>query len=44
MITTNAKGQLALTKAELRALELGMIPSRPIFDTRYDLILDDHKK
>ncbi|OGM31059.1 hypothetical protein A2630_00115 [Candidatus Woesebacteria bacterium RIFCSPHIGHO2_01_FULL_44_10] len=42
-ITTNVKGQLAISKAELRALELGYIPSRPIFDTRYDLILDDRK-
>lgn len=40
-ITTNVKGQLAATKAELRALELGYIPSRPIFNARYDLILDD---
>lgn len=41
--TTNTKGQLAITKAELRALELGLIPSRPLFDTRYDLILDNGK-
>ncbi|OGM13589.1 hypothetical protein A3A76_03270 [Candidatus Woesebacteria bacterium RIFCSPLOWO2_01_FULL_39_23] len=40
-ITSNVKGQLALSKTELRALELGYIPSKPIFDTRYDLILDD---
>lgn len=38
------KGQLAVSKVELRALELGIIPSRPLFDTRYDLILDDFKK
>ena len=42
-ITTNFKGQIAASKAELRAIELGYIPSRPIFDTRYDLILDDFK-
>ena len=42
-ITTNVKGQLAASKVELRALELGYIPSRPIFDARYDLILDDPK-
>lgn len=42
-ITTNIKGQLAVSKAELRALELGYLPSRPIFDNRYDLILDDLK-
>lgn len=40
-VTTNVKGQIAASKAELRALELGYVPSKPIFDTRYDLILDD---
>ena len=39
--TSNVKGQLAISKAELRALELGYIPSRPSFDTRYDLIIDN---
>lgn len=39
-VTTNLKGQLALAKAEIRALELGFIPSKPMFDTRYNLILD----
>jgi hypothetical protein len=43
-ITTNVKGQIAISKAELRAIELGYIPSKPIFDTRYDLILDNHQK
>jgi len=43
-LTTNVKGQIALTKAELRALELGYVPSRPIFDARYDLILDNQGK
>lgn len=43
-ITTNVKGQIAATKVELRALELGFIPSKPVFDTRYDLILDDGNK
>ncbi len=41
--TTNVKGQIAASKAELRALELGYIPSKPIFDARYDMILDDSK-
>ena len=41
--TSNVKGQLAISKAELRALELGYIPSRPSFDTRYDLIIDNLK-
>ena len=40
-ITTNTKGQLAVSKAELRAFELGFLPSRPLFDARYDLIIDD---
>ena len=43
-LTTNVKGQIAASKAELRALELGYISSKPIFDSRYDLILDDGKK
>lgn len=42
-ITSNIKGQLAVSKTELRALELGFLPSRPLFDTRYDLIVDNHK-
>lgn len=42
--TTNVKGQIAAAKAELRALELGYMPSKPIFDARYDLILDDGKQ
>lgn len=40
-ITTNVKGQLAQSKAELRAFELGFVPSKPIFNARYDLILDN---
>jgi hypothetical protein len=43
-ITTNIKGQLALSKTELRALELGFLPSRPLFDARYDLIIDTHDR
>ena len=42
-VTSNMKGQLAVSKTELRALELGFLPSRPLFDTRYDLIIDNHK-
>ena len=42
-ITSNVKGQLAISKVELRALELGFIPSRPLYDTRYDLIIDNSK-
>lgn len=44
LTTSNMKGQLAVSKAELRAFELGFIPSRPLYDSRYDLIIDDHKK
>ena len=43
-ITSNMKGQLAVSKAELRAVELGYVPSRPLFDSRYDMIIDDRKK
>jgi hypothetical protein len=42
-MTSNIKGQLAISKAELRAIELGYLPSRPVFDARYDLIIDDYK-
>ena len=42
--TTNMKGQLAVSKAELRAFELGYIPSRPLYDCRYDLIIDKNGK
>lgn len=43
-VTTNTKGQLAVSKAELRAFELGYLPSRPLFDARYDLIIDNGRK
>lgn len=35
------KGEIAQIKAELRALEKGFVPSRPIVPCRYDLIIDD---
>lgn len=41
-VTSNVKGQLAIIKAELRALELGYVPSKPIFNSRYDLVIDDY--
>lgn len=44
LLTSNMKGQLAVSKAELRGFELGFIPSRPLYDSRYDLILDNHKE
>lgn len=40
-MNTNTKGQIAQSKAELRAVTLGYMPSKPLFDARYDLILDD---
>lgn len=43
-LTTNTKGQLAVSKAEIRAFELGYLPSRPLYDARYDLIIDNGKK
>lgn len=41
-MTTNIKGQLAVSKAEIRAFELGYVPSRPLYDSRYDLIIDQN--
>jgi len=38
------KGQIAQSKAELRSLEKGYIPSRPVCDNRYDLIIDTSKE
>lgn len=43
LITSNIKGQLAVSKAEMRAFELGYIPSRPLYDSRYDLIIDKNQ-
>jgi len=43
-LTTNIKGQLAVSKTEIRAFELGYIPSRPLYDSRYDLIIDNKLK
>jgi len=43
-ITSNTKGQLAVSKAEMRAFELGYLPSRPLYDARYDLIIDKSEK
>ena len=44
MPTSNWKGQLAVSKAETRAIELGFFPSRPLMDCRYDMIVDDGKR
>lgn len=43
-ITSNTKGQLAVSKAELRAVELGFLPSRPLYDTKYDLVVDKNNQ
>ena len=44
MPTSNWKGQLAVSKAETRAIELGFFPNRPLMDCRYDMIVDDGKR
>jgi hypothetical protein len=42
-LSTNRLGQIAILKAEQRALELGMVVSKPTIECRYDLVLDDGK-
>ncbi len=44
MPTSNWKGQLAVSKAETRAIELGFVPNRPLMDCRYDMVVDDGKR
>ena len=39
-----AKGGRAEALVAARALEKGMIPSKPMVDARYDLVLDDGEK
>lgn len=39
--TSNLIGQMAVCKTEIRAIELGYMPSRPLMDCRYDIVLDD---
>lgn len=41
---TTKKGEIAVLKVTLRALEKGFIVSKPIVDTKYDLIVDDGKE
>ena len=43
-LSTQAKGEIAKLKAELRAAEKGWIVSRTAEGSRYDLVLDDGKK
>jgi len=41
MFNTHVKGQIAELKVQLRAVEKGMVISKPIPEARYDLVLDD---
>lgn len=41
---TYQKGEIAFLRCALRAVEKGMVVSRPTVDTRYDAILDTGKK
>lgn len=40
-MTTDEKGELAQLKVQLRALEKGLLLSRPTTPARYDFIVDD---
>lgn len=42
--TSNRKGELAVFKMQIRALELGFIPSIPSIICRYDALIDDGSK
>src|SRR5947208_13718269 len=41
---TNRLGEIAVAKVVLRALETGVVISRPMIECRYDLVLDDGLK
>lgn len=41
---TNVKGAIAEQKVVLRALEKGYVASKPVMDSRYDLVVDDGRK
>jgi hypothetical protein len=43
-LSTNRLGQLAILKVEERAIQLGLIVSKPTIECRYDLILDDGQR
>jgi hypothetical protein len=43
-LRTNLLGEFAIGKVVLRAIEKGVMPSRPMVECRYDLILDDGVK
>jgi hypothetical protein len=43
-LATNFRGEYAIAKVIQRALEKRLVPSRPVLECRYDLILDDGLK
>jgi hypothetical protein len=44
MHSTHQKGEIAQIKVMLRAIEKGVVLSKPLIDSRYDFILDDNRK
>ena len=44
MHSTHQKGEIAHLKVMLRAIEKGVVLSKPLIDSRYDFILDDGQK
>jgi hypothetical protein len=44
MHSTFEKGEIAMLKVQLRALEKGVVVSKPTVESRYDLILDFNGK
>ena len=44
MHVTQQKGEIAQIKVMLRALEKGVVLSKPLIESRYDFILDDGQK
>ena len=44
MHTTHQKGEIAHLKVLLRAIEKGIVLSKPMVESRYDFILDDGQK
>ena len=44
MHSTHQKGEIAQLKVMLRAIEKGVVLSRPLIDSRYDFVLDDGQK
>ena len=44
MHATHQKGEIAQIKVMLRAMEKGVVLSKPLIESRYDFILDDGKK